>query len=151
MVPVIAGPNLTTDETWAKHIIRSEWSTKISSAILTKRDKVSNMILLQDKLSTVATMCELQGHQDCLLLCDTLEGMAAMQLQILLDEIEREINAAIERRNVANPIGPEEIEKREEIKKREEIQRLKEKIPIVIAGTTDTNSPFHPVSLCINW
>jgi len=87
VVPVIAGPTIEWGESWSQHIIRSEWKTKISSVLITMQDLVDNPQRLQ--LATVAKMCEIPGRYDCILLCDTLQGMAAMQLQLLLEEIDR--------------------------------------------------------------
>ncbi len=131
VVPVIAAPAIGEGGEWAEHIIRSEWSTKISSVLITKRDMVQRLHLIEDEKPTIASMCEIQDHEDCVLLCDTLEGMAAMQLKLWLDKIQRKY--------AANPIDPEKIDK-----------RLQEETAIVIAGITDPLSQFHRVSLCNN-
>lgn len=86
IVPVLAGPNIIENKFWANHIIREEWSNKIRSVIITKRDLIENPDDLP--LRTVATVCKIPGCQDCILLCDTPKGMAAMQLQLRLDEID---------------------------------------------------------------
>ena len=135
MVPVIAGPSILNDKQWTEHIIRSEWSTKISSVIITKRDLVKSLPLLRRHLPVIASRCDLPGRDDCVLLCDTPEGMAAMQLQLLLD--------AIERKYAMDPIPPEataEIDK-----------RLQQETAVVIAGITDKSNPFHRVSLWRIW
>ena len=135
MVPVIAGPTIIQGKQWAEHIIRTEWSTKISSVIITKRDLVGRLPLLRNQLPVIARKCELPGRDDCILLCDTPEGMAAMQLQLLLDEIERKY--------ATDPIPPEataEIDK-----------RLQQEIAVVMAGITDKLNPFHRVSPRNNW
>lgn len=129
VVPVIAGPTIGEGDQWAEHIIRSEWSTKISSVIVTKRDQVHRLHVLQEELPNIASRCEIPGHEDCILFCDTLEGMAAMQLKLLLDKIER--------KHAAVPIKPDKIDK-----------RLQEETAIVVAGITDKDSAFRPVSLC---
>jgi len=87
MVPVIAGPTILQDKYWAKHIIRPEWSTKIASVIITMQDLIDNPARLC--LPVVTKLCEIPGRSDCILLCDTPQGMAAMQLQLRLDEIDR--------------------------------------------------------------
>jgi hypothetical protein len=86
MVPVIAGPTILQSKSWTKHIIRPEWSTKIASVIITKRDLVSNTARLQ--IPAIAKMCEIPDRYDSILVCDTPQGMAAMQLQLRLDEID---------------------------------------------------------------
>lgn len=135
MVPVIAGPTIGPDGQWAKHTIRSEWSTKISSVIITKRDLVKSLPQLNRYLPAVANKCDIPGRNDCILLCNTLQGMEAMQLQLLLD--------AIERKYAENPIPPEATAETDE--------RLQEETAMVIAGITDKSNPFHRVSLCNNW
>jgi len=100
MVPVMAGNVITETNGWAKNMIRPEWSTKIASAIITKQDLVDNRANLQ--LPVVAKLCRITGRPDCILLCDTPKGMAAMQLHLRLDEIDREID----RKYAANPIPP---------------------------------------------
>lgn len=97
MVPVIAGPTIIENKYWAKNIIRQEWRTKIASVIITKRDLVSNPAHL--RLPVVAKVCEIPGRLDCILLCDTPKGMAAMQLHLRLDEIDRKY--------ASNPIHPD--------------------------------------------
>ena len=87
VVPVIAGPTVEWGQRWSQHIIRPEWSTKISSVLVTKQDLVQDSARLE--LAAVARVCEIPGRFDCILLCDTPQGMAAMQLQHLLDEIDR--------------------------------------------------------------
>lgn len=87
MVPVIAGDRIVLGQPWSQHTIRPEWSTKISSVLITKHDLVKNSAPL--RLTAVARECGIPGRLDCILLCDTLQGMAAMQLQHLLDEIDR--------------------------------------------------------------
>lgn len=87
MVPIMAGHTIGSDKLWTKQIIRKEWKGKITSVILTKRDLIRNPGLLQ--LPVVANLCDIPGRHDCILLCDTLKGMAAMQLQFRLDEIDR--------------------------------------------------------------
>lgn len=135
MVPVIAGPTILQGKQWAEHIIRSEWSTKISSVIITKRDLVRSLPLLRRHFPAIASKCDLPGRDDCILLCDTPEGMAAMQLQLLLD--------AIERKYATDPIPPEATAETDE--------RLREETAIVVAGITDKSNPFHRVSLWNNW
>jgi len=135
MVPVIAGPTIIKDENWAKHTIRSDWDSKISSVIITKRDLIRNMGQYDRRIPAVATRCKIQqDRKDCILLCDTPQGMAAMQLQLLLDEIERKY--------ATDPIPPEATA--------ETNNHLQQEIAIVIAGITDESNPFHRVSLCNN-
>ena len=131
VVPVIAGPTIGEGGEWAEHLIRPEWSTKISSVIVTKRDAVHRLEQLLENLPTVASICEIPDHEGRILLCDTPEGMAAMQLRLLLDNIQR--------KHAAEPIHPGKIDK-----------RLQEETAIVIAGITDPSSDFHRVSLCDN-
>lgn len=132
MVPVIAGPTIVQGNKWAEHTIRDEWSTKISSVIITKRDLVSNLILLRRQLPTVASKCGLPRRHDCVLFCDTPQGMAAMKLQLFLD--------AIERKYATNPIPLEATANTD--------QRLQQETAILIAGITDKSNPFHRVGLC---
>jgi hypothetical protein len=129
MVPVIAGPTIQQGDKWVQHTIRSEWSTKISSVIITKRDLIAESIPLE--LSLIASKCEIPAdRQGSILLCDTPEGMAAMQLQLLLDEIERKY--------IAKPISPEATA--------ESDQRLQHETAKIIAGISDANGPLHRVS-----
>ena len=87
VVPVIAGDTIVQGQPWSPHTIRPEWSTKISSVLITRHDLVKDSRRL--KLTAVARECEIPGRKDCILLCDTPQGMAAMQLQHLLDDIDR--------------------------------------------------------------
>jgi len=87
VVPVLAGPTLIDDKFWAKHTIRREWSTRIASVIITMQDLIEDPDDLP--LPVVARVCEIPGRHDCILLCDTPKGMAAMQLQLHLDELDR--------------------------------------------------------------
>ena len=97
IVPVIAGPTIEHGASWTQDIIRPEWSTKISSVLITKRDLVDDPGRLP--LPAIAMMCENPGRADCILPCDTLQGMAAMRLQLLLDGIDRKY--------VDDPIPPD--------------------------------------------
>lgn len=134
IVPVIAGDTIGHSETWAEHIIRAEWNQKIKSVLITKRDLISRLDTLRRYLPIVVGQCGPLGLEDCLT-CDTPQGMAAMRLQHLLDNIERKY--------AKNPIPPEATA--------ENNDDLKEEIADVIAGLTDQSNPFHRVSLCNTW
>ena len=131
MVPVIAGPTIISGNRWAEHTVRSNWSTRISSVIITKRDLVQNLDRLERQLPVIAIKCEIPGRTDCILCCDTPQGMAAMKLQLFLD--------AIEHKYATNPIPPEATADMD--------QRLQQETAILIAGITDKSNPFHRVSL----
>jgi len=135
IVPVIAGPTIARTRKWTEAIIRPEWKRKISAVIITKRDLIRDRAHVRRYIPDVATNCNLRGREDCILLCDTPQGMAAMQLQLLLD--------AIERNYAANPIPPEATA--------ETNNCLQQEVAIVIAGITDKLNPFHRVSLYNNW
>ena len=130
VVPVIA--DSTKNEQWAEHINRSEWITKISPIIITKQDQGGNLPL---HLPGIASKCGIPGREDSILLCDTAQGMAAMQLHLLLD--------AIERKYAADPISPEATAETD--------QRLQQETAILIAGITNESNQFHRVSLSIDW
>jgi len=127
IVPVIAGPHIIQDEYWAKHIIRPEWSTKIASVIITMQDLIDNPAHLH--LPVVAKMCEIPGRYDRILLCDTPQGMAAMQLQLRLDEIHR--------KHAGNPIPPNATAKTD--------LRLRQEITDVIAEITNEGGSLYRV------
>ena len=127
MVPVIAGPTIIQDEHWTKHIIRPEWSTKIASVIITMQDLIDNPARLQ--LPVVAKMCEIPTRYDCILLCDTPQGMAAMQLQLRLDEIHRKY--------AGDPIPPDATAKTD--------LRLRQEITDVVAEITGEGGSLYRV------
>ena len=131
VVPVIAIPAVIPGKKWSKCIIRPEWSTKISSVIISKRDLVGS----SPSLRAIAKVCGIPGREDSILLCDVPQGTAAMQLYLLLD--------AIERKYATDPILPEataELDK-----------RLQQETAILIAGITDESNPFHRVRLSTYW
>ena len=130
MVPVIAGPTIVQTTKWAEHTIRSEWRNKISSVIITKRDLVARLGMLRRHIPVIASVCDIPDNPDCILLCDTPQGMAAMKLQLFLDEIER--------RYATDPIP---------LATAEVDQRLQNETAILIAGITDESNPFHRVRL----
>ena len=127
MVPVIAGPAIEDGPSWSQHIIRSEWSTKISSVLITMRDLVDNTESLE--LPAIARMCEIPGRGDCILLCDTPQGMAAMRVQLLLDDIGRKY--------VNDPIPPSATAKTD--------HRLAQEITGIIAEITNKGGSLHRV------
>jgi len=126
IVPVIAAPTMIQNDSWAKHVIRPEWSTKIASVIITKRDLIDNPDRL--KLGAVSTKCGIPGRRDCILLCDIPQGMAAMQLQVRLDEIDRAY--------ANDPIPPDATAKTD--------LRFRQEITDVMAELTNGGS-FYPV------
>jgi len=95
MVPVLAGPTLIDNKYWAQHIIRKEWRTKIASVIITKQDLIADPDDLP--IPVVIRVCEVPGRE-CILLCDTPKGMAATQLELHLDELDRKY--------ASDPISP---------------------------------------------
>lgn len=134
VVPVIAGPTIVGSTKWATHTIRSEWSTKISSVIITKRDLIRKWSQFKRQIPQVAQKCEIPGREHCILVCDTLQGMATMRLQLLLDSIEL---------NAPDPIPPTATA--------ETNNYLRQETEIVIAGINNDSNPYHRVSLCSNW
>src|SRR5258708_1636437 len=128
MVPVIAGRTIEQGDNWARYIIRDEWKLKISSVIITMRDLVADSSLVE--LPLIAAKCAIPGRENCVLLCDTPQGMAAMQLQLFLDEIERKY--------AANPISPDATAETD--------QRMHQEAAKIITGITDAAGPFHRVS-----
>jgi len=90
VVPVLDGPTIVNTQSWSEHIIHPEWKTKVTSVIITKLDLIENAVNASRlQLATVAKKCKIPGRVDCILLCATLKGMAAMQLQLRFDEIDR--------------------------------------------------------------
>lgn len=142
VVPVIAGPTIEQDGQWTKNIVRDEWSTKISSVIVTKLDLVRNKVTLHRHFPVIANKCDILVRNGCILLCDTLEGIAAMRLQILLDEIEHKYA------NDRTPLTEAEVNK-----------RWKKDNAILITKIFDKpkpeskpeSNPLHRVSLCNYW
>ena len=86
--------------------------------------------MLRRHLPVIASKCDIPNGQDCILLCDTPQGMAAMKLQLFLDEIERKYAAD------PIPLATAEVD-----------ERLQNETAILIAGITDESSPFHRVRL----
>lgn len=113
IVPVIAAPTILQDS-GTEQLIRKEWKTRITSVLITKRDLVNPRRL---KPRAIAAMCNIPKKDECVLLCDTLQGMEAMQLQLRLDKIDRKYTD--------NPIPPDATAKTD--------HRLRPEITKVIA------------------
>lgn len=139
MVPVIAGTSVETGGDWAKNIIRDEWSTKISSAIITKLDVVESKSLLRRNLPVILKKCELLARNGCILFCDSLTGLEAMKLQRLLEEIERKY---------AQKKTPKEGQEEENAIPKESWE---DENAILTAAITNKENSLNRVSLCNHW